>query len=401
MPSRSVRLLPIGLAAAAALLVAACGSSGGSASSSAGGSSSSSRAPYVWGINAELSGPVSVYGDQIASGVQAYVDQVNAAGGINGRRIQLVKLDNAASESQAATNETQLATADKAIAVFGSVLDAECTGSAPVAERYQVPTACLTIGIHSPYIYGLGADNSGGGPAVIAAVKKVAGGRPLRFALMYNNLPADNDLAKSVAALAPRAGEKLLTSQKLELTQTDFSVPVASVVAARPDVVVVSATGPAFVSILKGLQASGVAVPVVYLDGVVNTPSLVGITASSVYPMGEYPYVDPASTDAHASAFLAALRSVGVNPTAVNLNGTPATAYITASAFGAALRACGPSCTGSGLAAELNKTTISLGALDPAFGYTASNHVPWRAWFLYHLVHGTTWTPVTSFPMPG
>ncbi|MEN3357169.1 MAG: branched-chain amino acid transport system substrate-binding protein [Mycobacteriales bacterium] len=85
---------------AVASLLAACGSSKSSAGSDA-SSGGGNAEPYVWGINAELSGPVSCYGDRIAKGVEAYVSQVNAKGGINGRQVKLVKLDNAASESRA------------------------------------------------------------------------------------------------------------------------------------------------------------------------------------------------------------------------------------------------------------------------------------------------------------
>lgn len=389
---RSVKALRSGAVAAAAVaaaaLLTACSSSG---------SSGSSHAPYVWGINAELSGPVSFYGDQIAKGVTAYVNQVNAAGGINGRKIRLVQLDNAASESRAAANETQLVTADGAIAVFGSVLDPECDGSATVAQRSQVPTACLTIGTPNPYIYGLGADNSTAGPAVVSAVDKVTGSTSARFAVMYNDLPPDITMAKDAASAA---GQRLVSSQQLGLTQTDFSVPVAKVVAAKPDAVIVSATGPAFVTILKGLQASGLTVPVIYVDGVVNASSVLSLTASNVYPMGEYPFADPAKTDPRTAAFVTALRTAGVDASAANVNGTPDTAYLTAAAFGTALKACGASCTGAKLAAALNSTDVSFGPLDPKFVYTAAKHSPWTAWYLYHLAGGTM-EPAGSFPIQG
>jgi branched-chain amino acid transport system substrate-binding protein len=398
---RSARALRIGTVVAAAAVVTACGSSGSSSpssgGSSSGGSSSGTAAPYVWGINAELSGPVSYYGDQIAEGVAAYVNQVNAAGGINGRKISLVKLDNAASESRAAANETQLATADKAIAVFGSVLDAECDGSATIAQRWQVPTACLTVGTSNPYIYGLGADNATGGPAIVAAVRKVTGSSSATFAVMYNDLPPDITMANYAASAA---GRRLVSSQKLGLTETDFTEPVAKVVAAKPDAVVVSATGPAFVTILKGLQASGLNVPVIYVDGVVNASTVLSLSAHNIYPMGPYPFVDPAKTDADTAGFVAALKTVGIKPTAANVNGTPDTAYLTASAFGAALKDCGASCTGAKLGAELNKSEDSFGPLDPKFSYTPAGHVPWTAWYLYHLAGGTM-SPVASFPISG
>jgi branched-chain amino acid transport system ATP-binding protein len=71
---------------------------------------------------------------ELSSAVQKLVDIARAV--VAGTELllldeptsRLVQLDNAASESRAAANETQLVTADGAIAVFGSVLDPECDG---------------------------------------------------------------------------------------------------------------------------------------------------------------------------------------------------------------------------------------------------------------------------------
>jgi hypothetical protein len=113
--------------------LAACSSSGGPGGGSSDGGSSSGT--YTWGINAELSGPLSFYGDGIVSGVKAYAETVNARGGINGHKINVVQLDNQGDQATSAANETQLATADKAVAIFGAVLSTDCAGMLPIVRQ--------------------------------------------------------------------------------------------------------------------------------------------------------------------------------------------------------------------------------------------------------------------------
>jgi hypothetical protein len=99
-----------------------------------------------------LSGAVSHYGLSIQQGVEAYVGQVNAAGGINGHKIKLTSLDSAGNQSQAAADATQLASADQVDAIFGNALSSDCTGAQSAADRYQVPLACLSVDTPDPYV---------------------------------------------------------------------------------------------------------------------------------------------------------------------------------------------------------------------------------------------------------
>lgn len=99
----SLRALKVIIAGGAlALTVAACGqsanSSSGGGGSSSGGSSSSSSSTGVtstsvtFGQTVPYSGPAALYGES-AAGVKAYFAMVNAQGGVNGRKLKLISLD--------------------------------------------------------------------------------------------------------------------------------------------------------------------------------------------------------------------------------------------------------------------------------------------------------------------
>jgi branched-chain amino acid transport system substrate-binding protein len=64
-----------------------------------------------------LSGPAAVYGDQLATGLQAALDSINNAGGVNGRKFQLVLYDDGADPAKQLANTKRLVEVDHVFAL--------------------------------------------------------------------------------------------------------------------------------------------------------------------------------------------------------------------------------------------------------------------------------------------
>jgi branched-chain amino acid transport system substrate-binding protein len=400
------------LAAALALAGCSSSSSGGTPSggTSSGGTSSTpassptaSGGAYNWGVDSENSGELAYYGGTITAGVKAYVDQVNAAGGINGHKIKLTILDSAGDSSRTATNATQLATSDKVDAIFGNTLSSDCSAATPVVVRYKVPMACLSVDQNSPWVYGLGAGDASGAPALLAGAKKITGQAHPKVALVYINTLTDEAMAKSMVSAAKSAGADLVTSQEANIAATDVSDQVSKVVASHPNALLISDTGPGMLMVLKGIRAAGLNIPVIWLDGTGNLPTLATSTDKGVYPLDVTLVPTPKSTGSAAQSFV---KSFGATlkgaPTTITLNaGEAIPGYVTAEVFGAALKSCGYPCSGAQLQTQLNQTKIPLpGLIKGNFGYTASQHYPYATWYLLHQV-GSKITLAGSFPNAG
>ena len=385
---KSFRMLVAG--AGAVLGLAACG---GNATTDTGAAAGA----YNWGIDAELSGTLSFYGLTIADGVTAYVDQVNAGGGINGHQIKLTSLDDAGDQSRAAANATQLATVNNVNAVFGHTLSANCSAAQPIMERYKIPMACLSLAAASPYLFSMGPDNSRAADALFSSAKKITGKATPKAAFVYLNTLTDLALAKSVRAKAGASGVTVATTQEIDLKSTDVSGQVAAVVASAPDVILISHTGPGLVSFLKSVRAAGMTAPLVWVDGSANLGSLAQSTDTGVYALNIWQTADPNSTESGVRDFVKAITPKlknGVSASALN-GGDLIAGYVTAHAFGEALRTCGYPCPGAKLATELEKVNLSLPGLVPSFTYAADDHYPYKQWYLYHVV-GTTTTLVDT-----
>lgn len=77
---------------------------------------------YVVGLTGALTGPPSSTYAPAVEALRIYIDRVNAGGGVNGKKIQLVLEDDGAQPSKAAANTKKLITQDKAVLVVNASL---------------------------------------------------------------------------------------------------------------------------------------------------------------------------------------------------------------------------------------------------------------------------------------
>lgn len=96
------------------------------------------------GQTVALNGSTGEHGKAVALGAKAYFDKVNAAGGIQGRRIVVKTLDDGGDSGRAAENTRKLIEEDGVLAVFGGIEGGPCEASLKVATEHRVPlVACM------------------------------------------------------------------------------------------------------------------------------------------------------------------------------------------------------------------------------------------------------------------
>jgi len=91
------------------------------------------------GQSAALSGPAEQLGKQMALGAQVYFDHVNQTGGIHGRKIRLVSLDDGYEPDRAKANTLKLINDEKVFALFGYVGTPTSLAALPVFTEAKVP----------------------------------------------------------------------------------------------------------------------------------------------------------------------------------------------------------------------------------------------------------------------
>ncbi len=95
--------------------------------------------PIKVGYYGDLSGRTSNFGQSTKNGAMMAADEINKAGGINGRQIQILSEDDEGRPEKAATVVTKLIDQDKVVALLGEVASGNSLAAAPKAQASHVP----------------------------------------------------------------------------------------------------------------------------------------------------------------------------------------------------------------------------------------------------------------------
>jgi ABC-type branched-subunit amino acid transport system substrate-binding protein len=257
-----MRIKALAAVAVAGLGIAACGSGGSGAGASGGGSG-----PIKVGAWFPLSGPVAASGIPQKQGATAAFKQINADGGINGRKVDFIARDNAFDPQQTIQAARQLVGSDKVVAI----VDANGTATTAAALPYVLNQA--KVPLVNPYG---GASDWYSPPKPMlfgyqtlyeeqaAAVGAWAAQDGAKHIVVIRSDPAAfANVAKNVAPAAKAINPNVQVDQVVTKFQsTDYSPIVGQVKAKHPDAVVTILAFPEAAAYLKEAKLQGLNVPV-------------------------------------------------------------------------------------------------------------------------------------------
>ncbi|MEV4808681.1 branched-chain amino acid ABC transporter substrate-binding protein [Micromonospora avicenniae] len=228
---RLSRVALVGGAAVAAMLLSACGN--GLAS---GGGEKSDDGPIVLGMLTPLSGSSSAIGPYMKNAAQLAVDEINAKGGVDGRKLELKVEDEACDAKSATAGANKLVTAGVKISVGGY-----CSGATlptlPIFEKAGVPMLIPAANSNELVaqrkknvflINGTGAQQS---DAALTFMKKVGA---TKVALMDDNTSYSKDIADTTAKLLT-GSPALAGRESVTAGESDYSANVHAILKGQPD----------------------------------------------------------------------------------------------------------------------------------------------------------------------
>ncbi|MGI6049941.1 MAG: ABC transporter substrate-binding protein [Acetivibrionales bacterium] len=227
------------------------------------------------GINYELTGDVASYGQASVEGIELALEEVNNAGGINGKTIRWIKYDNKSDKSQATTLATKLMTQDKVIAVLGPATSGAFKATIPEAMKNKIVVASGSATDDSVTI-----DDNGVKEYAfrICFTDSYQGTAMANFAL--NNLSAtkavvilDNssDYAKGLAtnftSTFEAGGGKVVATEAFVSGDTDFNAIITKIKGESFDVVFIPGYYNEAGLIIKQARNQGIDAPILGPDG--------------------------------------------------------------------------------------------------------------------------------------
>ena len=218
-----------------------------------------------------LTGDTAQYGISALNGIRMAVEEANAAGGVSGRRVELVVQDTRSDMTETEVVVERLTREVRVHALVGEVVSSRSVAAARVAQRERVPM--LTPSATSPEVTAVGeyvfrscyTDVFQG-----AAIAHFAVGRlgARRAALLVDRDQRYSvELARFIREDFVRHGGEVVAEQEYQAGAADFSVQLAEVGAARPDVVFIPGYYLEAGLLARQARALGIEAPLVGGDG--------------------------------------------------------------------------------------------------------------------------------------
>ena len=107
------------------------------------GATGQASAQVKVGAVLSITGPASFLGEPEKKTLEIYVDDINAKGGVNGQKLQLVAYDDGADANAARTFATRLVEEDKVVAMVGGTTTGATLAMIPLFEEAQIPFISL------------------------------------------------------------------------------------------------------------------------------------------------------------------------------------------------------------------------------------------------------------------
>ena len=195
----------------------------------------------VIGVVDDLSALVAEAGNDSLNGVKVAVEEANAAGGVNGKKIKLVVYDGKVDPQLTSTYVTRLIEDDEAVALFGGNVSGAVPGTITIVNEEQVPFFSMSAAADNftdpstPYFFRFGPSNSQDAGAV---ADLIAQSRFKKIGIINNSLPFGLDGAKAITAALAEKGVEVIINEVYEVAATDVSPQVAKVRDAAPEAIV-------------------------------------------------------------------------------------------------------------------------------------------------------------------
>jgi branched-chain amino acid transport system substrate-binding protein len=221
------------------------------------------------GVIAPQTGPVAAYGEGARDGIILAFDQINAAGGINGKQIKYIVEDNKGDQAETTNVVNKLISKDKVVAIIGPVISGTSNVAAPICNKEKIPMITPTgtaveITKAGEYISRVCFLDSYQGSIMAKFAVENLGAKTA--AILYD-VASDYSIGmKDVfAKVFAENGGKIIETVSYTSGDADFSAQLTKIKAADPDVIYL----PAYYNddSLVVRQAQGLGITATFLGG--------------------------------------------------------------------------------------------------------------------------------------
>lgn len=197
----------------------------------------------VIGLHAPLSGPLVSFGRDSLNAAKMWYEEVNAKGGIHGRKFKIVVEDDKCTPQDAVAVMKKMITIDKVFLINGGSCSQAFVTQQEVATREKIPLIALNasadVAVFPPtrYVFaGSPGTATSIGPGMVDFVVKQFNAK--RIAILVDDNESGVIAIRAATISAKRLGVEIVVAEKVPMRMTDLTAPVLKVREAKADAVI-------------------------------------------------------------------------------------------------------------------------------------------------------------------
>ena len=214
----------------------------------------------IVGQSVALTGPAAQLGIQMRNGIKAYFDEVNAKGGVNGRKLELVTLDDGYEPTRTVPNTKELIEKHRVFALIGYVGTPTSVPAVPVFTEAKVPFIGPFTGaeaLRQPfnrYIFHVRASYFDETDKIVEQVLSTGG---KSIAVFYQDDAYGQAGLKGTQIAMEKRGQKIAALGTVERNTVKVEDAVKKINAAQPDAVVMISAYTSCAEFIKQMKKAG------------------------------------------------------------------------------------------------------------------------------------------------
>lgn len=213
------------------------------------------------GFLGALTGSVASYGQNTLDGMKLAMEEINAAGGVNGKQVEIIDNDDRGDKTEGANITQKYVTQDKVVAIVGDPTTGITKVAAPIANQNKV--VIMSAGSTGPGVVEIGPYvfrdtllDAVGGPATIKYIVEKKGWKKVALITSINN-DFSVGLSKIFKDGILAAGGEIATEENISDGDTDFSAQVTNIKNKGAQVIIFSGYYTEAALIMKEVRKQG------------------------------------------------------------------------------------------------------------------------------------------------
>ncbi|OYX70350.1 MAG: ABC transporter substrate-binding protein [Rhizobiales bacterium 32-66-11] len=250
------------------------------------------------GNSAATTGPAAFGGAAIKMGAEIAIDEINAKGGVLGKKLSFVQYDDAGAPPRGVDNTRRIALADKCVAILGGYHSTVAVAQAEPVNEIGIPyvgvlaanTKAIENGANPNYMFRVSAKDKWVARFLVEQALKAS--KTGKVAFFYENTGWGNGALPDVKDAMAKAGKELVATETFNWNDQDMSPQVIRARDAGADVVLFWALDREGNQILRSMDKVGYKPTIIGAWGIAgNLGELAGPLADGVEVIQTYTFM--------------------------------------------------------------------------------------------------------------